>query len=73
MAGVKARARQRGISKRGAKRIQELERKLLAPGTWPPSNPKAATARWQLVVELANLKGVPVKVIKKWLEENYPK
>ena len=76
MAGVKERSRKRekaqAQEKRSAKRIGELERELLIPGSWPPSNPKAAQARWYLVQELARLKGVKIKEIKKWLEATYP-
>jgi hypothetical protein len=72
MAGVKARARARGKLKGQQKRIAQIERELLLPGTWPPSNPKLATARWHLVQELARLRGVKVKEIKAWLEEHYP-
>lgn len=69
---MKARAAKKALTKRAAKRVQVLERELLTPGSWPPSNPKLATARWLKVQELAHLKGVSVGTIKNWLEENYP-
>ncbi|MDB4278605.1 hypothetical protein N9917_03255 [Deltaproteobacteria bacterium] len=71
MAGVKARIQARGKSTGQQKRIAQIERELLRPGSWPTGNPKAATARWQLVSELAHLRGVKVKVIKTWLEKTY--
>ena len=71
MAGVKARIKARGKSKGQQKRIAQIEQELLRPGSWPPSNPKIATARWQLVSELAHLRGVGVKVIKEWLVKTY--
>ena len=55
----------------GDLRIRDLERELLRPRSWPPQNPKAATARFLLVKELARLKNVKIKEIKRWLEENY--
>lgn len=58
--------------KAAARRIGELERELLRPGSWPPSNPKAATARWHLICELARLRDEKVKVTKQWVADNYP-
>jgi hypothetical protein len=71
MAGVKARIKARGVTSGQQKRITQIEQELLRPGSWPPSNPKLAEARWHLVSELAHLRGVKVKVIKTWLEETY--
>tara|TARA_R110000824_G_scaffold95253_3_gene229131 strand:+ start:2598 stop:2798 length:201 start_codon:yes stop_codon:yes gene_type:complete len=51
--------------KRTEKRLKELRRQL-ATG-WPPSNPKAATARWELVREYAYLTDQKVQVVKKML------
>lgn len=49
------------------KRIRQIEQQLRTG--WPVSNPKAAQARWLLIKELAQLKDVPVKDIKRALKE----
>jgi len=50
-----------------AKRILQIEA-LLKKG-WPPQNPDIAYDRWLLIKELAHLKDIPVKEIKKALKE----
>lgn len=51
-------------------RVAALEREL-ATG-WPPPNPKAATARWLLVREYAQLTGQRVQDVKKKLKRGAP-
>lgn len=48
------------------KRVAALKKKLSRG--WPPSNPKAATARWHLVKEFAELTGQRVQDVIKKLE-----
>lgn len=50
------------------KRIRELER-YLEKDPWPSGNPKAATARWQVVRELAHLRGMRPQDLKKQLKK----
>jgi len=52
--------------KKTLKRIRELEKELQTG--WPPSNPKAATARWQTLRELAHLLGMRPQDLKKQLQ-----
>ena len=49
------------------KRIAALKKELSVG--WPPSNPKAATARWHLVQEFAGLTGQRVQDVKKKLKK----
>jgi hypothetical protein len=54
-------------AKKIAKRLRELET-YLRNDPWPSGNPKAATARFQVVRELAQMRGMRVQDLIKQLK-----
>ena len=55
-------------NKTGLKRIAELER-YLQNDPWPSGNPKRAQARWVVVQELAQMRGMRVQDLIKQLKK----